>query len=89
MPAFFWNAYKSFPSRSFTADYVAEKSSMLMALSDSFGEDRDSALVRQSVVAGTRGEGTRLRIGVLAGYPAPNLQYAPNYNVLAVLLAAW
>lgn len=35
---------------------------MLMALSDSFGEDRDSALVRQSVVAGTRGEGTRLRI---------------------------
>jgi hypothetical protein len=27
---------------------------MLMALSGSFGEDRDSALVRPSVVAGTR-----------------------------------
>lgn len=40
---------------------------MLMALSDSFGEDRGSALVRPSVVAGTRGEGTRLTIGVLAG----------------------
>ena len=38
-----------------------------MALSAPFGEDRDSALVRPSVVAGTKGEGTRATIGVLAG----------------------